>query len=79
MIPIICPLGVIWINQLTIGVNCGKVRGFLGLGVFKKNFREEEPVGRRKLDRLSAKAKHHKLLTSKHNGSIFVDSYHIHH
>ena len=78
MVPTICPLGGIWINQLTTGANCGNVRGFLVCIFFKKKFREEEPVGRRKLDGKPAKAKHPKLLTSKRNGSIF-DSYHVQH
>lgn len=32
-------------------------------GFFKKKFREEEPVGRKKMDRKSAEAELHKLLT----------------
>lgn len=80
MIATTCPLRRIWINQLTIGANCGNVSFFFfGLGFLKKKFREEEPVGRRKLDGKSEKAKHHKLLTSKHSVSIFVDSHHIRH
>jgi len=72
-------LGGTCINQLTVGANCGNVRGFLVWVFFsEKKFGEEEPVGRRKLNRKSAKAQCHELLTSKHNGSIF-DSYHIRH
>lgn len=47
-------------------------------GFLKKKFREEEPVGRKKVDRKFAEAEPHKLLTSKHNGSVF-DSYHVCH
>lgn len=27
MVSTVCPLGAIWINQLTTGANCGNVRG----------------------------------------------------
>lgn len=66
MVPIIFPLEGFEQNKLTTAANCGDVR---------LKFREEEEMGRRKLDRKSAKADNYKLLASRDNGSIFVHSY----